>query len=609
MPVVYGIMFAIFTGASLLLLMLLPHPMQYIKMYFELLLWLTIWPALMAVYNFIVDLIIQYQASGYFTNYSGTLNGIAISNVHVVSNWVQSSLAWVGYLSWSIPMLSYAIVSGSAMAMTSMVGSMDAAVGGGVSAGASQVGKGDVSFGNTIARNMNVGDVSGYNRKWNTNRDDVLSADKFDSADVKTTGTESFNYNPASGAFAEALGITGAPGERITKGGQTTGSYSLGNAGAKRMYDSGQFTGSAEKELGKMVAGGEGGLLTYTASMDNGKPVFQNLDFTNGKNAAMMRNGKSENMLQQKDGGFIVENLTAAQAKAKGISGGSGTYDIFKTPNGQTVAVSGRGGQTYFGVLNAKTGKFVGTETGQIGGKKPILKTGQSGTYMLTKKGWTREKLHNRITNSSNVDTSGTNHKLYDNQYSVGMTPGILEGAMAYKGQGAGQFLSQGQENIANYVLSGKAGHGYKENLINQGIGAFAQVKNTSQTNAQDVKGQLQGFAMLENKLYAGTGISFGVKAGDELQVKAGTKGDFTISYGELNQMRIDEFKESAYNSKAVQGAQTFTQLKSALNQSFHKTMPIENQLVKAIDKKFKSMGIKKPAKPYNPDNIDLMDY
>ena len=35
MPIVYGVMFAIFTGASLLLLllMLLPHPMQYIKMY------------------------------------------------------------------------------------------------------------------------------------------------------------------------------------------------------------------------------------------------------------------------------------------------------------------------------------------------------------------------------------------------------------------------------------------------------------------------------------------------------------------------------------------------------------------------------------------------
>ena len=180
MPVVYGIMFAIFTGASLLLLllMLLPHPMQYIKMYFELLLWLTIWPALMAVYNFIVDLIIQYQASGYFTNYSGTLNGIAISNVHMVSNWVQSSLAWVGYLSWSIPMLSYAIVSGSAMAMTSMVGSMDAAVGGGVSAGASQVGKGDVSFGNTSARNMNVSDVSGYNEKWDTSRSNMGAANK-----------------------------------------------------------------------------------------------------------------------------------------------------------------------------------------------------------------------------------------------------------------------------------------------------------------------------------------------------------------------------------------------------------------------------------------------
>ena len=181
MPVVYGLMYAIFTGASLLLLllMLLPHPMQYIKMYLELLLWLTIWPALMAIYNFIVDLYMQQHASGYFNNYSGFLNGVAISNAHVVSNWVQSSLAWVGYLSWSIPMLSYAIVSGSAMAMTSMVGSMDSAVGSGVSSGVSQ--GLNANAGNTSFGNEHVDDVSGMNNTWNTSKDNMLSANKYDS--------------------------------------------------------------------------------------------------------------------------------------------------------------------------------------------------------------------------------------------------------------------------------------------------------------------------------------------------------------------------------------------------------------------------------------------
>ena len=134
-----------------------------------------------------------------------------------------------------------------------------------------------------------------------------------------------------------------------------------------------------------------------------------------------------------------------------------------------------------------------------------------------------------------------------------------------------------------------------------QGIDAFAQVKNTSQANSQDIKGQLEAFAVLENKAYAGTGISFVVSAGDKFIIKGGAKGDVAISYDQLNQMRIDEFKENALNSQAVQGAQTFTQLKSALNQSFNSTSPIENQLVKAVSSKLKEMGInpfsKKPNK------------
>lgn len=152
--------------------------------------------------------------------------------------------------------------------------------------------------------------------------------------------------------------------------------------------------------------------------------------------------------------------------------------------------------------------------------------------------------------------------------------------------------LFSDQKNGANFILSGKAGQGYKENFTTQGIDAFAKVKETSQVNKQDIKGQLEGFAQMENKLYAGAGITFGVKAGDELVVKAGAKGSFTISYGELNDMKINEFKENAFNSKDVQGAKTFTQFKSALNQSFNNTTPVENQLVKAVDGKIKGMGI-----------------
>ena len=244
MPVVYGVMFAIFTGASLLLLllMLLPHPMQYIKMYLELLLWLTIWPALMAVYNFIVDLIIQWQASGYLSNYYTTPHGIVLSNVHALTNWVQTSLAWVGYLSWSIPMLSYAIVSGSAMAMTSMVGSMDSAVGGGVSSGASQVGSGNVSFGSMTARDMRIDDVASGNTKSNMYTDNMMSANKIRTAastelpngEVYTGGNQSGTLtDPTTGA---TVGIKNGNASNIGDT-QLTGNITKGvSAGTNEAY-------------------------------------------------------------------------------------------------------------------------------------------------------------------------------------------------------------------------------------------------------------------------------------------------------------------------------------------------------------------------------------
>ena len=259
--------------------------------------------------------------------------------------------------------------------------------------------------------------------------------------------------------------------------------------------------------------------------------------------------------------------------------------------NGKETEIFGSNGKiamtTGQTVQNGYTENWVKDGNGNM-----IYSNGQNGAYTVSKNGHTNEHLNNTVNNSSTVNTSGKKNDLYNDQYNVGMSPGVLEGAMAYKGKGAGSFLNPVQKNGANFILSGKAGQGYKENFTTQGIDAFAKVKETSQMNKQDIKGQLEGFAQLENKLYAGAGISFGVKAGDVLTINAGAKGSFTISYGEMNNMKINEFKENAFNSQAVQGAKTFTQFKSALNQSFNNTTPVENQLLKAVDGKIKGMGI-----------------
>ncbi len=579
MPVVYGIFSALFLAFSLFLiiLMALPIGINYLKMYMELGLFLAVWPALMAVYNYVEDLIVR-QGYTFFAN-----QGYSLDSAHSVNMYVSHQLGIMGYLSWGVPMMAYALVSGSTYAMTSAVASLDSPAKSAAASGASAAASGNVNLGND-----SLGNYSSSNRSMdnlsamdvstdNTSRRNLSENNKSrNNVSANNTSTDNLSANNTS---RNNVSANNTSTDNLSANNTSRNNLSANNTSTDNLSANNTSKGSISEMIGNNAIKG----MTNTA---NGTSEINDI----------MSKDKPES---QKVKGLVNNGVFAGSVTAKTRQGLS-NYNI--VPGAVTKNSETNGLDKVTGILNTKTGKYVGTETGQIGGKS-ILKTGQKGHFMLTKRGQTKETLNNKIRNTSTVDTSGTKHDLYDNQYNVGMTPGILEGAMAYKGEGAGQFLSPGQNNIANYVLSGKAGHGYKENLINQGISAFAQVKNTSQTNAQDIKGQLEGFATLENKLYAGAGISFGVKAGDELQVKAGTKGSFTINYGELNQMRIDEFKESAYNSKAVQGAQNFTQLKSALNQSFHKTMPIENQLVKAIGKKFKSMGINPAASLTNGES------
>lgn len=543
MPVVYGIFSALFLAFSLFLIILtaLPIGLNYLKMYIEMLLFLAVWPTLMAVYNYIIDLIVQQQF-GYLAT-----QGYSINSAHSVNTFIATQLGWMGYLSWGVPMMAYALVTGSTYAMVGAISSMDSAGKQAASKAGAQAASGNVNLGNDSMKNYSADNKSMHN----------LSA-----MDVSTGNTNKNNYSSGN----------------INKN-SVSESIDHGKATAKGIYkpgtDMSNLNNESISEVASQMSSG-----TITEANPNGKG-HEILNVANGKIlSGTINNGLATSGLFQRKG------KTFAGTKISRISPTTGK-------GGKPVFTQGTRGQNFNteNNINSSYSRFKKSLKGYENLTKELNK-GEFGTYSLYKNGQTHENLDNFVNNSSTVDTSGTKHDLYDDQYNVGMTPGVLEGAMAYKGKGAGQFLSAGQKNMANYVLSGKAGQGYKENLINQGIGAFAAVKNTSQANSQDIKGQLEAFATLENKFYAGEGISFGVVEGDKLVIKGGAKGTATISYSELNQMKIDEFKESAYNSPAVQGAKTFTQLKSALTQSFNKTTPVENQLVKATAIKLKSMGI-----------------
>jgi hypothetical protein len=148
MPIVFGIFEALMLGASVIILILTITHMgvKYLKLLFEMLIMITIWPSLTAVFNYVSQLIIQAQ----YQPLSGL--GYSVSGSGEISSFLVSSLAWMGYLSWSVPMMAYAIASGSSYAMTSMVGGLSSGVN---TSGSKAISRGDFEGGNVSTDNMN----------------------------------------------------------------------------------------------------------------------------------------------------------------------------------------------------------------------------------------------------------------------------------------------------------------------------------------------------------------------------------------------------------------------------------------------------------------------
>ena len=150
MPIVFGLFEAIVLIASVIILILIATHMglKYVKLLFEIMLMITIWPSLTAGFNYVTQLIIQAQ----YATYSGI--GYSVSGSGGITNYFDSALSWMGYLSWSVPMMAYAIASGSSYAMTSMVSGLSSGLR--TNSATDALSKGNASFGVMSGDNMNM---------------------------------------------------------------------------------------------------------------------------------------------------------------------------------------------------------------------------------------------------------------------------------------------------------------------------------------------------------------------------------------------------------------------------------------------------------------------
>lgn len=209
MPIVFGIFEALMLGASIIVLILITTHMgtKYIKLLFEILIMITIWPSLTAVFNYVSQLIIQAQ----YAPLSGM--GYSVSDSGEINSFLASSLAWMGYFSWSVPMVAYAIASGSSYAMTSMVAGMDSAISRGSSIKGASAGIGNLTSGTVRSDNYLA-------NKW-----DVTHTQNNGIAPQKTQ--ESMGVHDVTGQYSNGVNFEKTyvdgklTGETLTRGGDS----------------------------------------------------------------------------------------------------------------------------------------------------------------------------------------------------------------------------------------------------------------------------------------------------------------------------------------------------------------------------------------------------
>jgi hypothetical protein len=360
LPVAYGIISSLVMAFSviLLLLLFLPTGVNYLKMYFELLMFITVWPPLMAIYNYITDLIIQHNS----VSLAG--EGFSILTAHSYSTFTSSYLGWVGYMSWSIPMLSYALVTGSTYAMVATLSSVDSAGKSSASAGAKVASTGDLSLGNDSMDNYNA---NKHNSEWT----DVTGQARREqvSGNLKSWQSPGGNYGQT---WSDGAGVT-------------TNSYD------------GQLTGNSDSAIP----------ATLTQSIQ-GQAV-------KGFNTAKANVESSKQQLQWSDG----KVLSAEWGMGNKIDGSSGkTFQSvatsqFKTALDKAAAKTGKTEQQTFDEIKAQGGLGIDVPLlNQLGAKLNLNTSATAGT----KTTWStsqQQELKTSFGNSLSSQISGSNDIKY----------------------------------------------------------------------------------------------------------------------------------------------------------------------------------------------------
>lgn len=173
------------------MLIMMPNGMQVLLNYLGLIMWIQLWPPLYAVLNLIMNVAASYKSQGLIGNEGLTmLTSVGFSNLH------SDMESMAGYLSMSIPFISYAIVKGGAGSFMNLASSLSSNFQMAASAAS------EITSGNMSMRNLSYATSSMHN----------MNAFKHDSNFSHQSGRMESGFDDGSIGFSTASGTSGFRG-------------------------------------------------------------------------------------------------------------------------------------------------------------------------------------------------------------------------------------------------------------------------------------------------------------------------------------------------------------------------------------------------------------
>lgn len=286
--VIEVILYAVFPIIILMIVVAGTKGFVVVKSYLVGLMWIQLWAPLYAVMNYMMA---SYRQKEFLASVQPD-NALAVVNASLINAGSQSDLNIAGMLALSIPMITYALIKGGEMAMTSFVQ--------GATAPAQQAASkaaGDVAMGN-----LSQGSISADNKSFMT--------------------TKGLDYNTTPSVANSAVNSTDSSGVKTTINGSgaqyRNESDVLNNAPAFEYSKAQQAASSATKEYTNSIAAARASALSASMETSSGFMNSGSLDKVANNGAAWGDD------LSQKYGNNVQSTLTKMDSLANSLSSGMG---------------------------------------------------------------------------------------------------------------------------------------------------------------------------------------------------------------------------------------------------------------------------------------------